>query len=264
MSSGFIGDTGGAATITYTVPSTVSYAIINISSGYGVSSSSNRASYTPTVEVFGPGQTFTRTGSGSTVGSGLYNIYAASVIEVSNTSTNKIKPIRSNFDVFLNSGTWVCPAGVTAIYVTGTAGGGGGGNYGTASGANGGNTSFGELLTLGGGAGGNSSTSIYATGGAGGAGKPNISDSYNGINGEGTTYYGKTGTGGRSGVSDSGLSAGLRGVGGNSLNSTYGGGGGGGGGAYYQKFTVVPGTSYAVTVGAGGGNGNQGFLYVEW
>ncbi|KPN89452.1 hypothetical protein [Lysinibacillus sp. ZYM-1] len=63
--------------------------------------------------------------------------------------------------VFTTNGTFVVPAGVTEVYLTGGGAGGGGGGYsnvgGTATyhtGATGGATSFGTLLTLPGGAGG--------------------------------------------------------------------------------------------------------------
>ena len=285
MSSGYLGSTGTSGTISYIAPSSVNYVIVNDTT-FTMTSTTGTANITTKVEVLGPGQTYTRTGTYVLVGGFPCTGWTASVIEIVKGTDSSIGPIRSNFDIFLNSGTWVCPANVSVIYITGSAGGGGGngglsydGTYGSGGGS-GGATTFGSLLTLGGGAGG-----FSTSGGAGGAGKPGIINKFNGGDG-GTGALGgvtKKGNIGIAGIFDSMLNTnivgngGIGGLGFNSGNSiASGGGGGGGGGCHYQKFTVTPGQSYTVTIGAGGiaGNagtnasagsaGEKGMLYVEW
>lgn len=183
---------------------------------------------------------------------------------------SKTDLITGKYQLFLANGTFVVPAGVNAVYLTGCAAGNAGSNgdingYNGGNGGNGGemifdflipnvtpgqsiavttgagNTVFGTYLTLVKGAG--------AAGGAAGA---------NGAAGEsmGMPYRGRGGIGG-GGTSYGGGGGGAFGVGGNGGASTlsdgqpgtgYGTGGGGGAFGYGVK----------------GGAGRPGFLFVRW
>ena len=169
---------------------------------------------------------------------------------------------------YTSSGSWVCPAGVMKVYVSGAGGGGGGGAYssyggcgggggggakadkvsltvvpgttytitigaGGAAGAAGGTTSFGALLSLAGGSAGRAAAGeLCGAGGAGGAGNQG--------GGIGATHRGGNGggTGGGAGSATDGVDG---------MANTGGGGGGSGFG-----------------VGSTGGNGGSGYLIIEY
>ncbi|MFY0520933.1 hypothetical protein ACOMCU_24380 [Lysinibacillus sp. UGB7] len=191
---------------------------------------------------------------------------------------------------FQNSGTFVVPAGVTEVYITGCGGGGGGSvssSTGWANGHAGGLTSFGGITNLNGGGGGGATDSSLGLPGA----VPGIAGGYGGQSGEGPIYSATSGVparpgrGGNSGPFHGGLPSYSNGI---TINGGYGSGGagytastggfsaGGGGAHYVEKFpvTVTPLKSYAVTIGAGGKGGNinsynggyggNGLLIVQW
>lgn len=170
------------------------------------------------------------------------------------------------------------PANVTTIYVS-ACGGGGGGCYGYTApgpsagfnnGSGGGATSMGVfpsiLFTLAGGGGGGSTDG--ASGGFG-------SDSGTSINMSGSRIYG---LGGASifGPKNSGYGSGGDGGWDGGFAGVFGAGGGGGACYYKQAVTVVPGTTYPITIGAGGAAGaniaggksavagSNGFVFIEW
>ena len=161
------------------------------------------------------------------------------------------------------SSTWTAPTGVTRVVAEVWGGGG-------TRGASGGSSSFGSFCSAtGGGSGaitGTNSSPVYSerpnNGGSGSGGDINLT----GVFGAGGTGDGVTqssmgggggapfgGAGGTAGYDDTPHDGAIPGGGGNSDDDAYGGGGGG-----YSKevCTVVPGTSYTVTVGAGGNGGN--------
>lgn len=194
--------------------------------------------------------------------------------------------------VFTTSGTWTAPKGVTRVFVTGGGGGGGGaGGWNDSSGNAGGITSFDNLLSLPGG-GGAQAFGLGALGGV--AGGPGGQSGQNGVNSSGISSV-KGGDGGDSGPYKGGLGGAMGGIleaktkGRNGGYCSGGGGAGyqsqtvfpGGGGAqfvYNQQITVVPETTYTITIGAGGkggpgssgteqnvgGNGGSGILTIEW
>jgi hypothetical protein len=183
---------------------------------------------------------------------------------------------------FVANGSWVCPQGVTTAYISGIGCGGGGGGSGATptAGTDASDSTFGALVTLVGGHGGEGGgVSAVAKGGNSGSGR-----GFMGGDGIGLTMSGSGGgKGGGLGTSTN------HGNGGDAASQTGGGGGGGGpalssyvpsggGGsgeiADFKSVTVVPGTSYTVTIGnigtggAGGdttgGNGATGYFIVEW
>jgi len=183
-------------------------------------------------------------------------------------------PTVGNFNVveFTSSGTWVVPSEVKKIMVFAIAGGGGGGGGGgtAGSGGAGGTTSIvgsvsGTLISLLGGGGGAPASTLgtgagvsysgvaggilryydgtnnyYASGfGAGspfGGGGKSVASSNNGVSGSG---YGSGGSGGCSG-------------------SSVGGGGGSGQCVLGGIYSVSPGETLTITIGAGGSGGPGG------
>ncbi|MFJ8102785.1 hypothetical protein [Lysinibacillus sp. NPDC096212] len=164
--------------------------------------------------------------------------------------------------VYTENGTFVVPAGVTEVYITGGGAGGGGADSNANSGKAGGTTSFGALLSLSGGAGGNYGSGGLS-GGLGGSqgGYPIVTTPNNtgGIGG-GSGFYPPTGTFANGAYCCGG--------GGN------GSGSGGGGGHFVADYpvTVTPNTSIPITIGVGGnpggpgsvGKGGNGILTVKW
>ena len=159
------------------------------------------------------------------------------------SSAAAINKYFANVEVFVASGTWVCPAGVTEVWATGFGGSGGGGRGGYGGdGSNNGNGGAG-------GAGGVGVSCIDGTGngtpGVKGSGTNTISPGIGGtkvlsFNTQKTYYSGEGGLGGPAGTGDAGSG---------------GGSGGGGGGTVAKKILVVPGTTYNITIGAGGNAG---------
>ena len=165
---------------------------------------------------------------------------------------------------FTTSGTWVVPSGVTKIMVFAIAGGGGGGgsaaNSGTSgvNGGTGGSTSVsgsvsGSLFSLDGGSGG-SAGSIASDGtqytGSTGANYLNIVyPSSWGI----SSPFGRGGIPTTSGAGGNGSGYGAGGAGG--AVYTFGGGGGCGRFLIGQIFSVTPGETLTITIGAGGAGG---------
>ncbi|MGE6515206.1 hypothetical protein [Lysinibacillus sphaericus] len=171
-----------------------------------------------------------------------------------NTSMATVgKKLRSK--VYTANGTFIVPAGVTEVYLTGGGAGGGGakdGNGGTAGGL----TSFGAYLALPGGAGAGSGGSL--PGGAGG-GQGGFSVSNSG------------GIGGSSGWYKGGESRAIAPYCCGGGGATTGWGGGGGHFVIDYPVTVDPGRSITVTIGVGGtggamggANGGNGILTVKW
>lgn len=187
--------------------------------------------------------------------------------------------------VYESNGTFVVPAGVTEVYLTG-GGAGGGGGYGATSGSQldgktGGITSFGFFLSLSGGGGGYGGyTSAMPGGTAGGpggsAGEAGVSAAgmLNGNGGSSGPYYGGqaiSGTSGHYPSRNGGFCSG--GAGGQSSGGGYVSSGGGGGHFVYDKeVTVTPGSTISVVIGVGGegghtsssGRGGNGILIVKW
>ncbi len=164
---------------------------------------------------------------------------------IKNYVDHKAATIPHGMQVFTESGTFVVPSGVTQVIVELYGGGGGGGMFSTLSdysnGSPGGTSSFGNFLTVTGGGGApfnQSGTAGFPTGfpGVKGAGGKNVF----------SNYYGCGGSPGNNGY------------------------GGGSGGWMKNAVAVMPGTSIAVTVGAGGaggyqaGNGAPGIVIVQW
>lgn len=186
---------------------------------------------------------------------------------------------------FKTNGTWIAPAGVTEVFITGGGAGGGGGaqsSTGSGTGASGSSTSFSNLLTLAGGGGGSGSSQNNAPGG--------LSGGPGGGHGE-VFIYSSTqdlvlGSGGSSGFYKGGTSAIFAGEyasrkggycsgGAGHVTINYSAGCGGGGDfVFSEKINVVPGKSYPVTIGVGGkggatgavvaGDGGNGILTIEW
>lgn len=167
--------------------------------------------------------------------------------------------------------------------VTLVAGGGGGGPGGTSVGTpsgNGGNSSFGTLITCQGGSGGGNGGG--GTGGTNTVNSPAIAlisiDGTDGGGGGQAAVYAYTGSGGGSALGGAGLGGAAAAVGRNAKSSSGSGGGGGssgsgvsanagGGGAsgsYVKAEIPNPSTTYTVIIGAGGsagltgGQGNNG------
>lgn len=177
---------------------------------------------------------------------------------------------------FSASGTWVCPTGVTKIFVTASGGGGGGTGVNVSTvvaGSAGGITSIGALLSLTGGSG--AGTSFPGNGG--------ITSGTYAFNGGCEIYTATNVTrGGKGGDSVFGIgnnfpSTQNRAVGTGGSGAVAAGassfGGGGGAGCVNQELTVVPSTSYSITIGGGGANGSgtadgqsgaSGFVVIEW
>ena len=139
--------------------------------------------------------------------------------------------------------------------------GGGAGGYAGLGGSGGGGAGGG-----GGGGGYNSTTAVYQ--GGGGVGLFGIGG--NGpLGATNSSGVGVAGGGGSGGLSAVGKCGGLfGGGGGGGEGSGTGGGGGGGALAYINNFTVTPGSSYSVVVGAGGagyyGGGGSGGVRIVW
>jgi len=198
--------------------------------------------------------------------------------------------------VFVGSGTFTVPAGVTKIKVQICGGGGGGGGFGGAGGT-GQTSTFGSVLTATGGTGG-----TLTSGGAGGTGGTGTGGDINLTGGFGSSYNsvyatslmacgGGVGTnnaylvpatgllGGMGGYSDNATVA-TAGTGyGNGGGGLWGYGGGGGAGGYCLKFItgLTPGATISVTIGNGGtagaggtypggagAAGSGGICIVEW
>lgn len=203
-------------------------------------------------------------------------------VYMSGTGTwGHITPTFATTVLFSSSGTYTVPSNITVVYLTGCGGGGGGnGPAGTTSTA-GGNTIFDALNIPGGGA-----ASV-----AGGAG---ISPgNYNATGSSLGTFYqksgnggtGSTGQGGSGGASPFGVGAtgtlstipsaptanSCSGGGGNSNGSTAGNGGAAGAYIFHYPYSVTPGNTYTVTIGAAGagsgtntgGPGATGILMVS-
>lgn len=168
-----------------------------------------------------------------------------------------------NQEFFNSSGTFNVPTGITKVFVTGGGGGGGGGggagsadNPGNGSnGSNGGNTTItgGLSFTALGGGGGNGAIGVQGgedkeQGGGPGQNSAGTSGGWGG--GASPTPHGAYGQGGHGG----------RGGSGGGSNAGGGGGGGGACGQFLvrQEYSVTPGASCTVTVGAGGAGGNGG------
>jgi len=202
-------------------------------------------------------------------------------------------PAVGNFNVveFTSSGTWVVPSGVTKIMVFAIAGGGGGGGAGSyaTAGGTGGTTSItgsvsGTLFSLSGGGGGINNASFGTGSGV----------SYSGVAGVVLCYYDGTsgyiasgfgagspfGGGGRtmSDVDSNGENGNGYGSGGSGAckwgASKAGGGGGSGQCILGGIYSVSPGETLTITIGANGaggsggvngykgGNGMQGFVRI--
>jgi hypothetical protein len=173
---------------------------------------------------------------------------------------------------YTSSGSWVCPAGVTKVYVSG-AGGGGGGGGGKQGGSGGGGGGGGAkadrvsltvatgtpyTITIGAGGAGGAAGAAGAAGGttsfgallslAGGGGGG--ASGVGGVGGAGDfDQDGEDGTvsyGGNGGGTGGGVGGGTVGV--NGMTNT---GGGGGGSIYYYP-------------GGRGGNGGSGYLIIEY
>lgn len=152
---------------------------------------------------------------------------------------------------------WICPLNVNTLFLS-MVGGGGGGATTVGPGSTGGPSSFGALVTVGGGGGGIFNSTI---GGAGGTGDFVGQRGGDTNGGGGSGPFGRGGrTGGQLGVGNAeGFGSGGCGAG--------GGSGGAGGYVYRKPISVVPGTTYAITLGAGGsGNftGAPGAALLEW
>ncbi len=207
---------------------------------------------------------------------------AGKTVVVSYVGTGTLVDTRTTHGqaVFTSSGVWICPEGVTRVFVSMCGGGGGGGGAssvgGGAAGSAGGNSSFGSLLTTNGGGGGGASVNAEAAGSAGGTGGTSGGNGYNSvISGCGGSCI--LGAGGSpvsstdNGLPGAGFGAG--GSGGAYTNKAAGGGGGGAHSYLKQPVTVIPTTEYIITIGAGGaggvqnyngGNGTPGICIIEW
>lgn len=167
------------------------------------------------------------------------------------------------------------PAGVTTVWVSMSGGGGAGGSVGGSAGVGkGGDSIFSIVTATGGGPGGGNGTAP-GNGGVPGGERGSYGDTDKAGSGGGNIF----GTGGGApfpAMTGVGYDGNIYG-GGGSYSTNYslrGGGGGGGGGAVLaQQITVVPSTSYPVTVGKGGvenynmmagSKGAPGFVLVEW
>jgi hypothetical protein len=169
-----------------------------------------------------------------------------------------------------STSTWTCPANLTQIYVTLIGGGGGGGGlvlYGNAGNST---SAFGQ--TSRGGAAG-------ANGSAGGVGGSLVGSA--GANGNLASggFIGLGGGGGTTWIASAGgtdRTDGISGGGGNGAyanvgSNTCGGGGGASGELIFKRLvTVIPGTTYTVTIGNGGaavsgsGSGGDGAVLIEY
>jgi len=181
--------------------------------------------------------------------------------------------------VFISNGIFNVPSGVTEVLITGGGAGGGGVSIPNAStrlpGSDGGNTTFGTLLTINGGKGATFYDSMGTPGASGGPG------------GESGHWGGSTEVGGGHG-GDSGFFFGGRdaeapialanrspvycgGGAGYTTVARHSAGGGGGAFVYQLPVAVTPLTAIQVTLGVGGvggntlaGKGGNGWLAVEW
>jgi hypothetical protein len=171
------------------------------------------------------------------------------------------------------SGSWVVPAGVTSILVSGSGGGGGGsgsgGGSGESSGAgsNGGSTvlSSGASLTLAGGIGGAATTTASTQSANGGVG---VYDGLGGAAGCSTNYKGNAGAAGAQAnrrkitVTPGATINYTIGTGGNG-GYAYSGNGAGGTGGTNADTASSAGSAYAGTY-YGGAGGGGGFIIIEW
>ncbi|TKI72022.1 hypothetical protein FC756_03165 [Lysinibacillus mangiferihumi] len=200
------------------------------------------------------------------------------VTTMNNTLPTIGKKLRSR--VYTVNGTFVVPAGVTEVYLTGGGGGGGAGgpssSYG--SGTSGGVTSFGTLKSMSGGRGGdvagsnpNQGGGAGGPGGGVGGGGSNITVAM--ISGDG----GNSGpyTGGKGSCYESSNTPGMYCSGGGAPRAgdvRYAPAGGGGAEFIYDfPVTVTPGATVNVTIGGpgrcpfgGNGDGGSGILTVKW
>lgn len=183
-----------------------------------------------------------------------------------------------NTHVFTESGEITAPSWATRAIISGCGGGGGGGNtydiagYGTDGGA----TSFGDLLVLGGGGGsGRGKTPIHGLDGSGFSAlvRPTTATGTRGAGGGGPFGVGGTDSS-TTGPGVPGTGYGSGGSGGLASSATAGIGGAAGGACVNKAISVVGGTTYTVTIGAGGkgggsgsrygGNGAPGILLIRW
>lgn len=191
------------------------------------------------------------------------------------TVTNPAIPVLPTIQKFLSgSGTYIPSKGVSHIKVRVQAGGGGGGggNNG-ANGLNGGDSTFGGLITATGGGFGFAGNSGLAAGlaGSGSITSPAIGTVFPGSPGSiGIYYSGGSGAGASGGGSGGGRgslsAAGVAGLtnsggggagGGTSITANNGGGGGSGG--LVEAFIYSPlASGYAYSIGTGGNGGNAG------
>ncbi|WP_339262781.1 hypothetical protein [Lysinibacillus sp. FSL K6-3209] len=200
-----------------------------------------------------------------------------------------LKPFKC-YKTYTSNGTFIVPAGVTEVYITGGGAGGGSADSQVMSvGSSGTPTSFGNLLTLSGGGGG--STILGAANSAGGM--PGGNGGQAGTCSLSASGF-RLGNGGKSGpyfggivqnipsnyVSvaimksrDGGYCSG--GAGSNYTSAEVGSAAGGGDFVYNYPITVTPLSTIVVTIGIGGlggnnqshgrvGNGGNGILTVKW
>lgn len=189
--------------------------------------------------------------------------------------------------IFTTNGTWIAPAGVTRVFITGGGAGGSGSAIAQSTatqGLAGGTTSFDTLLSLVGGAGGianaNQGNAIGGLPGGPGGQMGGIYFPSNTSNSNTDSVGGASGPyfGGKSSPSllppinrKGGYCSGGGAFG---IGSGAAGAGGGGDFVFDHQLTVVPGTSYTITIGIGGasveaggyqsGAGGNGILILEW
>lgn len=217
---------------------------------------------------------------------------AGKTVVVSYVGTGTIVDTRTSHGqaIFKESGVWICPEGITKVFISMCGGGGGGGatTSGGGVGTNGnagGRSSFGALLLTNGGGGGagtrssgeGAGGSSGGTGGTSGDAGVNVGTALP-ISGRGGSCL--LGIGGppriQTGAGYPGCGFGAGGSGGAYVASAACGASGGGGGAHSylrQEVAVAPGTEYTITIGAGGvggdssfdgGNGAPGICIIEW
>ncbi|MGG0663395.1 hypothetical protein ABE042_04725 [Viridibacillus arvi] len=200
----------------------------------------------------------------------------ANINQIINNPVSPFKVMKSKVFNKTVTMSWTVPQGVTEVYLTGCAGGGGG--YGPTDvnsipSTSGGITSFGSLLSLtgGGGASGSNGGQGGFNGGQGGFGSRSntTADGHQPGGTGGASLYG-----GNAGNTAQG-SQGGGGGGGFTNGYQIFSGGGGGGGEFVVKFpiTVNAGDIIPITIGKGGtggggalrgGNGGNGILIIEW
>lgn len=170
------------------------------------------------------------------------NWSAGDVVYMSSTGVWGHAPLTSNVQMFITSGTFTAPTGVSAVYLTGCGGGAGGGGDAGAAGGGGsaGNYVVSKPYAV-------TPLSTYSVGiGTGGPGGDNTT---NGTNGGATTFDTFSMAGGIAGVK--GGSGGAGGVGSGSLNGSSGAPGG---------STGTPGGNGGAGTGSSGGSGGGTIL----